>query len=71
TYFLSVDLAASGIGLDDVAFCDRLLDEANVAAIPVSAFYPETPVTSVVRFCFAKEDATLDTAIARIAGLSF
>ena len=69
TYFLSVDLAASGIAADDVAFCDRLLDEANVAAIPISAFYPEAPVTSVVRFCFAKEDATLDTAISRIAAL--
>jgi N-succinyldiaminopimelate aminotransferase len=67
SYFLSVDLAASGVELDDVAFCDRLLDAANVAAIPVSAFYPEAPVTSVVRFCFVKEDATLDAAIERIA----
>jgi N-succinyldiaminopimelate aminotransferase len=66
TYFLSVDLAASGIALDDVAFCDRLLGEAGVAAIPVSAFYAEAPVAQVVRFCFAKEDATLDAAIARI-----
>ncbi len=67
TYFLSIDLAASGIGLGDVAFCDLLLDEAGVAAIPVSAFYAEDPVTSVVRFCFAKQDATLDTALERIA----
>ncbi len=66
TYFLSVDLAASGITLDDMRFCERLID-AGVAAIPVSAFYPEAPVTSVVRFCFVKEDATLDAAIERIA----
>ncbi|MBN8813135.1 MULTISPECIES: aminotransferase [unclassified Sphingomonas] len=67
TYFLSVDLAASGIALDDVAFANRLIDEAGVACIPVSAFYAEQPVTSVARFCFVKEDATLDAAIARIA----
>ncbi|WP_066794157.1 aminotransferase [Sphingomonas soli] len=65
TYFLSVDLAASGIALGDVAFCKRLI-EAGVVAIPVSAFYPDEPVTSVVRFCFVKEQSTLDTAIERI-----
>ncbi|MBX3564281.1 MAG: aminotransferase [Sphingomonas sp.] len=66
TYFLSVDLAASGIALGDVEFCERLI-EAGVASIPVSAFYPEEPVTSVVRFCFVKQEATLDAAIERIA----
>jgi aspartate/methionine/tyrosine aminotransferase len=66
TYFLSVDLVASGIDLDDTRFCDRLID-AGVVVIPVSAFYAETPVTHVVRFCFVKEDATLDAAITRIA----
>ncbi|MBA4757829.1 aminotransferase [Sphingosinicella sp.] len=67
TYFLSVDLAASGIAIDDVAFCDRLAREGDVVAIPVSAFYAETPVTSVVRFCFAKTDATIDAALERMA----
>jgi len=68
TYFLSIDLAASGIPLQDVAFCDRLIDEAGVAAIPVSAFYAQSPVTNCVRLCFAKQDATLDAAIERMAG---
>ena len=68
TYFLSIDLTASGIELQDVAFCDRLIDEAGVAAIPVSAFYAEAPVTNVARLCFAKQDATLDAAIERMAG---
>ncbi len=67
TYFLSVDLAASGVTLGDVAFADRLIDEAGVASIPVSAFYAEDAVTSVLRFCFVKDDATLDAAIERIA----
>ncbi|OAN60169.1 aminotransferase [Sphingomonas sp. TDK1] len=66
TYFLSVDLAASGLSLDDATFSARLVDEAKVATIPVSAFYAEDPVTNVVRFCFVKEDAVLDEAIARV-----
>ena len=67
TYFVSIDLTASGIDLDDVTFCDRIIDEAGVAGIPVSAFYAEDPVTNVVRLCFAKSDATLDAAIERLA----
>ncbi|MEG3176153.1 aminotransferase [Sphingomonas sp. RB3P16] len=67
TYFLNIDLAASGIALDDVAFAQWLLDEAGVATIPVSAFYAQEPVTSVVRLCFAKQDATLDAALERMA----
>lgn len=67
TYFLNLDLAASGVALDDVAFCEWLIDHAGVAAIPVSAFYAERPVTNVVRLCFAKQDATLDAALERMA----
>lgn len=74
TYFLSVDLTASGLAMDDVTFSERLVDEAKVATIPVSAFYAEDPVTNVVRFCFVKEDAVLDEALGRVtawrAGLS-
>lgn len=67
TYFVPIDLAASGIMLDDAGFCDRLVRDHGVAAIPVSAFYAENPVTSVVRLCFAKRDETLDPAIERLA----
>jgi N-succinyldiaminopimelate aminotransferase len=67
TYFLSVDLTASGIAIDDVTFCERLIEEAGVVTIPVSAFYAEAPVTNVVRFAFCKQDAVLDAAIGRIA----
>jgi aspartate/methionine/tyrosine aminotransferase len=62
TYFLCIDLPASGLSLTDREFCDRLIDEAGVAAIPVSAFYEEDPVTTIVRLCFAKRNATLDDA---------
>lgn len=68
TYFLSVDLAALDPSLDDEAFCLDLVRTHGVAAIPVSAFYAEDAVRSVVRFCFAKRDATLDGALERLAG---
>ena len=67
TYFLNIDLEASGIGLGDRAFCLRAVKEAGVAAIPVSAFYEENPITTVVRLCFAKKDATLDAGIEALA----
>jgi N-succinyldiaminopimelate aminotransferase len=66
TYFVSIDLAASGITLDDVTVADRLI-EAGVATIPVSAFYAEAPVTSTLRLCFAKRDAVIDAAIEKLA----
>jgi aspartate/methionine/tyrosine aminotransferase len=67
TYFLNVDLAASGIGADDTEFCARAVREAGVAAIPVSAFYAADPVRNVVRLCFAKQAETLDAAVAALA----
>lgn len=67
TYFLNVDLQASGVTVDDATFCERSVVEHGVAAIPVSAFYAEDPVTTVARLCFAKADATLDEAVGRLA----
>ncbi|PXW57424.1 aspartate/methionine/tyrosine aminotransferase [Methylobacterium sp. B4] len=67
TYFLSIDIA--GFGEGDTAFCERMVREHGVAGIPVSAFYERGDVTNLVRLCFAKNDATLDAAIERLAGL--
>lgn len=67
TYFLTVDLSPLGLNETDEAFCKRIVTDYKVAAIPVSAFYEEEPVTSVVRFCFAKKDQTLDTALERLS----
>src|SRR5215218_2281897 len=66
TYFVNIDIAPLG-ETDDVAFCRRLVTEHGVAAIPVSAFYAEGAVKSVVRFCFAKKDPTLDAGLERLA----
>jgi N-succinyldiaminopimelate aminotransferase len=67
TYFLNIDLAASGLGEGDRDFCLRAVKEAGVAAIPVSAFYEQAPVTHVVRLCFSKRDETLDAGVERLA----
>ena len=66
TYFLNVDLTASGIAVEDTIFCDRAVREAGVAAIPVSALYAEAPVTNVIRLCFAKQEATLAAGVAAL-----
>jgi aspartate/methionine/tyrosine aminotransferase len=67
TYFLNVDLAASGVGEGDMDFCLRAVKDAGVAAIPISAFYEQTPVTHLIRLCFPKRDATLDEGAKRLA----
>lgn len=67
TYFLNVDLKASGIDEDDRAFALRAVRDHGVASIPVSAFYAEDPVRHILRLCFAKADDTLDEAVKRLA----
>jgi len=67
TYFLNIDLPASGIAEDDRTFCFRAVKDHGVASIPVSSFYEQAPVTSVARLCFSKLDATLDEGIRRLA----
>jgi N-succinyldiaminopimelate aminotransferase len=67
TWFVTIDLAASGLPPDDEKCAERLIREAGVASIPVSAFYAQEPERGFLRLCFAKEDATLDEAVARLA----
>ena len=68
TYFQLADYSAISTQ-PDVEFARRLTIEHGVATIPVSVFYREPPDTRLVRFCFAKENATLDAAAARLRGL--
>ena len=67
TWFVTVDLAASGLPADDAAVAERMIRQAGVAAIPPSVFYRDDPEKGYLRLCFAKQDATLDEAIARLA----
>ena len=68
-YFQLVDYSAVS-DLDDAAFCRWLTIEHGVAAIPLSPFYDVPPPGQrLARRCFAKNEATLDAAIARLQGL--
>ena len=67
TYFLCVDLAASGIRLDDEAFAQRAVAEAGVAVVPLSAFAEEVASNHMIRLCFAKRDETIDAGVEAMA----
>ena len=67
TYFLIVDLAASGIPLDDEAFAKLAVEQAGVAVVPLSAFADVDPPRHLVRLCFAKRDDTIDAGVAAMA----
>lgn len=66
SWFVSIDLAASGLPADDVAVAEAMIRQAGVASIPVSAFYAENPERGYLRLCFAKRDDTLDAALERL-----
>ncbi|HEX2764282.1 MAG TPA: aminotransferase [Allosphingosinicella sp.] len=66
TYFVGVDLSATSIPLGDLDFCERAVREAGIAAIPLSSFYAERPVSNVIRLCFAKKPATLAAGVERM-----
>jgi methionine aminotransferase len=68
-YFQLVDYSAVS-DLDDLAFCRWLTVEHGVASIPLSPFYASPPAGQrLARLCFAKSEATLDAAIARLQSL--
>lgn len=68
-YFQLVDYSAVS-ELDDLSFCRWLTTEHGVAAIPLSPFYAAPPKRQhLARLCFAKNEATLDEAIARLKKL--
>ncbi|MBC6697211.1 methionine aminotransferase [Hymenobacter sp. BT190] len=55
--------------LPDVEFARHLTREAGVAVVPVSAFYHNSHDEGLIRFCFAKQDATLQAAAERLCAL--
>ena len=72
TYFQCVsigDLAVPERDLPDADFCQWLTREIGVAAIPLSAFYGQGFDQRVIRFCFAKKDDTLQSALQRLSRL--
>ncbi len=67
TYFLCVDLAASGIGLDDESFARQAVEQAGVAVVPLSPFAENDPPRHMIRLCFAKRDETIDAGVEAMA----
>ncbi|MCL6682327.1 aminotransferase [Sphingomonas alba] len=67
SYFLCVDLEASGIGLDDESFARLAVEQAGVAVVPLSAFAEQNPPTHMIRLCFAKRDETVEAGVAALA----
>ncbi len=68
SYFQCVDYR----GISDQSeedFCRWLTAEVGVVAIPLSAFYPDRFEQGLVRFCFAKKEATLRHALDRLSSL--
>jgi aspartate/methionine/tyrosine aminotransferase len=67
TYFLCVDLRASGIAMDDEAFAAAAVEQAGVAVVALSAFAEQDPPRNLVRLCFGKKDETIDAGVAAMA----
>jgi aspartate/methionine/tyrosine aminotransferase len=67
TYFLCVDLKASGIEMNDRSFAEQAVEKAGVAVIPLSVFYERNAPTHLVRLCFGKRDETIDAGVAAMA----
>jgi methionine aminotransferase len=61
TYFQLADYSAIS-NENDFEFVKRLTHEVKVAAIPTSVFYHKKDDHKIVRFCFAKQDETLQKA---------
>lgn len=68
TYF-QVASYASISNDDDVTFCKKLITNHGVAAIPISTFYSDHKDHKLIRFCFAKDDFTLESAAKKICAL--
>ncbi|HMO68022.1 MAG TPA: aminotransferase class I/II-fold pyridoxal phosphate-dependent enzyme, partial [Novosphingobium sp.] len=67
TWFVCIDLAASGLDMDERSFSEAAIRKAGVATIPVSALWEGAGAPrQIVRLCFTKSDVVLDEAIARL-----
>jgi methionine aminotransferase len=68
TFFQCADI--SGVSeRSEAEFCQWLTTDIGVTAIPMSAFYADAFDQHIIRFCFAKEDHTLERALTRLQKL--
>jgi len=62
TYFLTVDYSEVSDS-NDLDFAKELTIQHKVTGVPISAFYEDAPDQKLLRFCFAKEESTMEKAI--------
>ena len=73
SYFVMVDISAflsqqKFAGWTDLQFCEWMVKEVGVAAVPGSSFFAE-PVNNLIRLHFARSEASLQEAINRMKKL--
>ena len=73
TYFVLIDISEflalpQFSGWTDLSFCEWMIREIGVAAVPGSSFFHED-VNHLIRLHFARTKETLDEALARLAKL--
>lgn len=73
TYFVLIDISRflalpAFQGWSDLEFCEWMIKNIGVAAVPGSSFFRE-PVNHLIRLHFAREEKTLDEALKRLAKL--
>lgn len=66
-YYVLLDISEFGYE-DDNVFCEQMIQKVGVAAVPGSSFFRED-VNHLIRFHFAKKDATLLAALDRLADI--
>ncbi len=62
SYFQSLSYKSIS-GLPDMQMAEELTKKHKIASVPVSAFYQDKTDNKLLRFCFAKQEKTLDQAI--------
>ena len=73
TYFVLIDIQEfldlpKFVGYTDLEFCEWMIKNIGVAAVPGSSFFKED-VNHLIRLHFAREEATIDEALARLKKL--
>jgi aspartate/methionine/tyrosine aminotransferase len=66
-YYVMVDISEFGYK-NDLEFCEWLIREIGVAAVPGSSFFKDD-INHLIRFHFAKKKETLEEAITRLGKL--
>jgi N-succinyldiaminopimelate aminotransferase len=65
TYFLTAGISKL-TNEKDFAFCERLIREAGVALIPLSAFFKSGEPDTFVRFAFCKQQTLIEQSLERL-----